>query len=130
MRQLNSDQSWIKELERSMASMAVGSGLRSQVHQKKSRQRNITCCRIGYKIGCMHGRSWFMMKIPATTATTSMQLLPTHKYIKKRFICLDCLDCSLYVANAIEISRSWQKQACLKLSDSHPLCKLIRNGSR
>ena len=28
MRQLNSDKSWIKELERSVASMAVGSGLR------------------------------------------------------------------------------------------------------
>ena len=72
MRQLNS---WIKELERSVASMAVGSGLRSQVHWKKSRQRNITCCRIGYKIGCTG--DWFMMKIPATT---SMQLLPTHKH--------------------------------------------------
>ena len=55
--------------------MAVGSGLRSQVHRKKRRQRNITCCRIGYKIGCTG--NWFMMKIPATT---SMQLLPTHKH--------------------------------------------------
>ena len=73
MRQLNSDQSWIKELERSVASVVVGSGLRSQVHRKKSRQRNITCCRIGYKIGWLT----FMMKI---SATNSMQLLPTHKH--------------------------------------------------
>ena len=46
MRQLNSDQSWIKELERSVASVVVGSGLWSQVHRKKSRQRNIICCRL------------------------------------------------------------------------------------
>ena len=55
--------------------MAVGPGLMSQVHRKKSRQRNITCCRIGYKIGCTG--DWLMMKI---SATTSMQLLPTHKH--------------------------------------------------
>ena len=30
--------------------------------------------------------------------------------------CICCLDCSLYVASAIEISRSWKKQDCLKLS--------------
>ena len=66
------DQSWIKELERSVASGAVGSGLRSQVHRKKSRQRNIT---IGYKIGCTG--DYFTMKI---SATTSMKLFPTHKH--------------------------------------------------
>ena len=52
-----------------------------------------------------------MMKI---SATTLMQLLPTHKHknISDEF----CICCSLYVASAIEISRSWQKQDCLKLS--------------
>ena len=58
-----------------------------------------------------------MMKI---SATTSMQLLPTHKHKhgSDEFLstCICCLDCSLYVASAIEISRSWQKQDCLKLS--------------
>ena len=58
-----------------------------------------------------------MIKI---TATTSMQLLPTHRHIKNVSDnsyqhCICCLDCSLYVASAIEISRSWQKQDYLKL---------------
>ena len=43
--------------------------------EEESTHRNITCCRIGYKIGCTG--DWFMMKI---SATTSMQLLPTHKH--------------------------------------------------
>ena len=83
MRQLNSDQSWIKELEKSVASVAVGSGLRSQVHRKKSRQKNITCCRIGYKIGCT-----------GVSATTSMQLYNANTQIQNSFsFC--CLDYSL-----------------------------------
>ena len=52
--------------------MALGSGLRSQEEEST---KNITCCRIGYKIGCTG--DWFLMKIPATTL---MQLLPTHKH--------------------------------------------------
>ena len=52
-----------------MASMALGSGLRSQEEESTKNSR------IGYKIGCTG--DWFMMKIPATT---SMQLLPTHKH--------------------------------------------------
>ena len=68
--------------------------------------RNITCCRIGYKIGCTG--DWFMMKI---FATASMQLMSTHKHIQMNSSqrCIYCLDSSLYVASAIEISRSWQK---------------------
>ena len=56
-----------------------------------------------------------MMKI---SATISMQLLPAHKHkqMNSSQHCIRCLDCSLYVASAIEISRSWQKQDCLKLS--------------
>ena len=87
MRQLNSDQSRIKELERSVASVAVGSGLRSQVHRKKSRQRNITCCRIGYKIGCMG--DWFMINkisgtiyFDAAIATTNTKTFQMNSYQK------------------------------------------------
>ena len=56
-----------------------------------------------------------MMKI---SATALMQLLSTHKHIQMNSSqhCICCLDCSLYVASAIEISRSWQKQDCQKLS--------------
>ena len=65
-----------------------------------------------------------MMKI---SATTSMQLLPTHKHknISSQH-CICCLDCSLYVASALEISRSWQKQNCLKLS--HRIIAGVRNA--
>ena len=70
MRQLNSDQSWIKELERSVASVAVGSGLRFTGRRvDKETLPSVD------KIGCTG--DWFMMKI---SATTSMQLLPTHKH--------------------------------------------------
>ena len=49
-----------------------------------------------------------MMKI---FATASMQLMSTHKHIQMNSSqrCIYCLDSSLYVASAIEISRSWQK---------------------
>ena len=98
--------------------MAVGSGQGLSFTGRRVDKRNITCCRIGYKIGCTG--DWFMMKI---SATTSMQLLPAHKHkqMNSSEHCIRCLDCSLHVASAIEISRSWQKQDwqkqdCLKLS--------------
>ena len=45
--------------------------------EEEPTKKHYTCCRIGYKIGCMG--DWFMMKI---SATTSMQLMPTHKHKK------------------------------------------------
>ena len=58
-----------------------------------------------------------MIKISAT-----MQLLlPTHKHKNVEFFStLHLLSLLfLYVASAIETSRSWQKQDCLKLSHRH-----------
>ena len=71
MRQLNSDQSSIKKLEKSVASVAVGCKASGSPEEEPKKHR------IGYKIGCTG--DWFMMKI---SATTSMQLIPTHKHIK------------------------------------------------
>ena len=82
--------------------------------EEESTKKHHLLYRIGYKIGCTG--DWFMMKI---SATTSMQLMPTHKHkfqMNSYQHCICCLDCSLYVASAIEISRAWQKQDCLKLS--------------
>ena len=74
MQQLNSDQSMDQGIGKECGQWCWIWAKVSDSPEEES-TKNITCCRIGYKIGCTE--DWFMMKI---SATTSMQLLPTHKH--------------------------------------------------
>ena len=60
--------------------MALGSGLRSQEEEST---KNITCCRIGYKIGCTG--DWFMMKIPATIRCSNCQHTNTKTFLMNSY---------------------------------------------